>query len=62
MSHTAVTWASDGPVTTITLHRPECRNAVDGPTALALRQAFEAFEADEQALVAVFTGGGGHFC
>ena len=56
--HTAL----DGAVLTITLHRPECRNAVDGPTALALRQAFEAFEADEQARVAVFTGAGGHFC
>ena len=51
-----------GAVLTITLHRPECRNAVDGPTALALRAAFEAFEADAEARVAVLTGGGGHFC
>ena len=51
-----------GPVLSITLDRPDCRNAVDGPTALALRAAFEAFEADEGARVAVFTGGGGHFC
>jgi enoyl-CoA hydratase len=56
--HTAL----DGAVLTITLDRPDCRNAVDGPTALALRAAFEAFEADEHAHVAVFTGGGGHFC
>lgn len=53
---------SDGPVATITLHRPGCRNAVDGPTAAALREAFEAFEADDALAVAVFTGGGGHFC
>lgn len=52
----------DGPVTTITLHRPAVRNAVDGPTARALRAAFEAFEADAEARVAVFTGGGGQFC
>ncbi|MFO1273357.1 MAG: crotonase/enoyl-CoA hydratase family protein [Rubrivivax sp.] len=52
----------DGAVMTITLDRPECRNAVDGPTALALRAAFEAFEADDRARVAVFTGAGGHFC
>jgi enoyl-CoA hydratase len=58
----AVTLATEGPVATITLYRPECRNAVDGPTALALRQAFERFEADDQLAVAVFTGGGGHFC
>jgi enoyl-CoA hydratase len=52
----------DGPVATITLHRPDCRNAVDGPTAAMLREAFETFEADETMSVAVFTGGGGHFC
>ncbi|MBX3643204.1 MAG: crotonase/enoyl-CoA hydratase family protein [Rubrivivax sp.] len=51
-----------GAVWTITLDRRACRNAVDGPTALALRAAFEAFEADAQARVAVFTGAGGHFC
>jgi enoyl-CoA hydratase len=56
--HTAL----DGAVLTITLDRPECRNAVDGPTALALRAAFEAFEANQHARVAVFTGAGGHFC
>jgi len=44
------------------VHRPERRNAVDGPTALALRSAFEAFEADARARVAILTGGGGHFC
>ena len=52
----------DDPVVTITLHRPECRNAVDGPTAKALLEAFESFEADDSLRVAVFTGGGGHFC
>jgi len=49
-------------ITTITLHRPECRNAVDGPTARALREAFEAFEADAGQRVAILHGGGGHFC
>ncbi len=58
----AVTSIRDDSVTTITLHRPACRNAVDGPTALALRQAFEAFEADAGQRVAVLHGGGGHFC
>ena len=59
---TAVALTTDGPVATITLHRPHCRNAVDGLTALALRAAFEQFEADPALAVAVFTGGGGHFC
>jgi enoyl-CoA hydratase len=58
----SVAFAADGPVATITLSRPARRNAVDGPTALALRQAFERFEADAELQVAVFTGGGGQFC
>ena len=58
----AVRTEQHGPVLTITLDRPERRNAVDGPTALALRAAFEAFEADDSARVAVLTGAGGHFC
>jgi enoyl-CoA hydratase len=58
----AVTVTHDEFVSTITLHRPERRNAVDGPTAAALREAFEAFEADERRHVAVLHGGGGHFC
>ena len=61
-SPAAVTTVVDGPVATITLHRPECRNAVDGPTALALRKAFESFERDDALAVAVLAGGGGTFC
>jgi enoyl-CoA hydratase len=53
---------SDGPVTIVTLDRPEVRNAVDGPTAAALLAAFEAFDADESARVAVLYGAGGTFC
>jgi len=52
----------DGPVTTVTIDRPEARNAVDRPTADALAEAFRAFDADESASVAVLTGAGGHFC
>ncbi|HEV2817534.1 MAG TPA: crotonase/enoyl-CoA hydratase family protein [Allosphingosinicella sp.] len=51
-----------GPVTIVTIDRPECRNAVDFETSLALREAFDAFEADDSAAVAVLTGAGGHFC
>jgi len=58
----AVSLAIDDTVATITLHRPAHRNAVDGPTARALREAFERFEADSALRVAVLTGGGGHFC
>ncbi|MFY7856521.1 MAG: crotonase/enoyl-CoA hydratase family protein [Rubrivivax sp.] len=51
-----------GPVWLVRWHRPEARNAIDGPTASALRQAFEAFEADDTLSVAVLHGDGGTFC
>jgi enoyl-CoA hydratase len=52
----------DGPVTIVSINRPESRNAVDGLTAKKLFDAFLAFDADDTASVAVFTGVGGHFC
>jgi enoyl-CoA hydratase len=51
-----------GPVTTVILDRPEVRNAVDGPTAALLTEAFAHFEADPDAAVAVLCGAGGTFC
>ena len=62
MDSTPVLYDSSGPVATITLNRPERRNAVDGPTAATLLEAFERFETDDSLLVAVLTGSGGHFC
>jgi enoyl-CoA hydratase len=58
----AVTVKRDGPVTTVLLSRPDRRNAVDGPTAQALADAFRAFDADPEAAVAVLAGEGGVFC
>ena len=52
----------DGPVTTVVIDRPEARNAVDGPTAVALADAFRAFDADASQRVAVLHGAGGTFC
>ncbi len=57
-----VTVEKHGPVTTVILHRPEVRNAVDLPTAVALCEAFQAFEADGEARAAVLWGAGGVFC
>ncbi|KIQ28512.1 enoyl-CoA hydratase [Variovorax paradoxus] len=57
-----VTCESDGPVCTLTLNRPDKRNAVNGVVAAELREAFERFEADEGLRVAILTGAGGHFC
>jgi enoyl-CoA hydratase len=49
-------------VTTVIIDRPERRNAVDGPTARALADAFREFERDGEARVAVLWGAGGTFC
>jgi len=57
-----VTVTADGPVTVVTIDRPRVRNAVDSATAAELRDAFDRFEHDSGARVAVLTGGGGHFC
>lgn len=58
----SVTVEHSGPVTTVILDRPEVRNAVDGPTAVALTEAFADFDADAGASVAVLYGAGGTFC
>ena len=52
----------DGAVAIVTIDRPAVRNAVDGPTAAALSDAFRRFEADPELSVAVLTGAGGSFC
>jgi enoyl-CoA hydratase len=52
----------DDAVCTITLDRPERRNAVDGPMAAELRDAFQSFEDDDDLAVAVLHGAGGTFC
>ena len=38
----------EGPVTIITLSRPEVRNAVDHETAKALAEAFRSFESNNE--------------
>jgi len=49
-------------VATILLERPARRNAVDRPTADALRAAFECFESNPAWRIAVLFGAGGTFC
>ncbi|MEX0581586.1 MAG: crotonase/enoyl-CoA hydratase family protein [Mycobacterium sp.] len=51
-----------GPVTTVIIDRPQARNAVNGPTAIALFEAFEEFDRDDSAAVAVLWGDHGTFC
>jgi enoyl-CoA hydratase len=52
----------EGAITIVTINRPEVRNAVDGPTAAALAEAFRAFDEDDDSAVAILTGADGTFC
>ncbi len=58
----SVTIERNGAVATVILHRPEVRNAVDGPTAEALYEAFVELDGDESVSVCVLWGDGGTFC
>ena len=52
----------DDDVLVVTINRPEVRNAVDIATSGALLGAFEEYERDDRAKVAVLTGAKGTFC
>ena len=59
----AVGYERRGAAALITIDRPHRRNAVDGPTAEALHEAYLRFEADDDARVLIVTGAGGiAFC
>jgi enoyl-CoA hydratase len=59
----AVSYERRGAAALITIDRPHRRNAVDGPTAAALHEAYLRFEADDEARALVVTGAGGiAFC
>jgi enoyl-CoA hydratase len=51
-----------GTVTTVIIDRPDARNAVNRPTAELLHQAFDDFDRDDSAAVAVLWGDHGTFC
>ncbi|AFK56442.1 crotonase/enoyl-CoA hydratase family protein [Tistrella mobilis] len=58
----AVRVETEAGIATIILDRPARRNAVDRPTAEALRAAFAAADADPEVRVIVLWGNGGTFC
>jgi enoyl-CoA hydratase/carnithine racemase len=51
-----------GPIATITLNRPEARNALDFAMRRELLTALDEIEANPAARVVILTGAGGHFC
>lgn len=58
----SVQTSRQGAVAIVTLDRKDVRNAVNSDTARKLYEAFLAFDADNDAKVAVFHGANGHFC
>jgi enoyl-CoA hydratase/carnithine racemase len=58
-----VSYERSGAAAVVTIDRQERRNAVDGPTAERLGEAYRRFEEDDEARVMVLTGAGGvAFC
>jgi enoyl-CoA hydratase len=57
-----VMYEARAPVAVVTIDRAAARNAVDPPTARALVEAFERFDADPDASVAVLQGAARTFC
>jgi enoyl-CoA hydratase len=53
-----VNYERRGAAALVTIDRPERRNAVDGPTAEALHESFQRFEADDDTRVLILTGAG----
>src|SRR5215470_5213994 len=51
-----------GAIATITLNRPDARNALDFVMRRELLDALDEIEANPAARVVILTGAGGHFC
>lgn len=51
-----------GAIATVTINRPDRRNALTAPVKDALRDALAAVAADDAVRAVILTGAGGHFC
>lgn len=58
----AVEFETRSDIAIITINRPERRNAVDGPSAALLFDAFRRFDEDRDLNIAILQGAGGNFC
>src|SRR5271169_1713826 len=58
MAYEFVAVEKDGPITTVTLNRPEVMNALHSPAHFELDAVFNDFAADEGQWVAIVTGAG----
>ena len=62
MGYTTLLLERAGAIATLTLNRPDARNALDLVMRGELLSALDEVEADPQARVVILTGAGGHFC
>lgn len=61
-SFESLLWQREGPVLTITLHRPQALNAMTAPMRRELCHAVDLADADDAVRAVVFTGSGRAFC
>ena len=59
MAYEFISVERDGPVTVVTLNRPDVMNALHSPAHHELHDAFDAFAADPDQWVAIVTGASG---
>ena len=52
----------DGHVLTVTINRPEKKNAVNAEVLCGLNDAWHRLDEDDELRVAILTGAGGNFC
>lgn len=57
-----VTYEQDNHIATITLNRPEARNAINGDLRVELNDAWNQFRDDQDAWVGILTASGSVFC
>ena len=62
MDEPVVLLAVDGPVATITLNRPQARNAISSELLARLGEAMAALEASDEICAAILTGADPAFC
>lgn len=62
MAHEEILYSVDGPVATITLHRPDKLNAFTNRMLKEIIAAFDASDADDDVRAVVVTGSGRAFC
>lgn len=62
MAAKPVLYSVDGPVATVTLNRPQARNAISGELLARLGETMAAVEANGEVRVAILTGADPAFC